>query len=911
MAGEDGRVIIKTLLDDSGLKKGLSNLSGTIKSGTKQAAKVVGASLGAATAAVGAFSVSSINDFIAFEDKMNEVFTLIPGASQEMKDSMLSDTKALAKEMGVLPENVVPALYQALSAGIPTDNVFEFLKVSSQVAKAGVASLDDSVGVLATVVNNYTDQGLGAEEATNMLFTAVKLGVTSLPELATNMGKVVPIASDLNVGFDEVSAAVAAMTGIMGKGSTPQAITNLRGMLNELGKEGSQASDAFVEVAGVGFRDFIAGGGTMQEAIGMLTEYANENNTSINNLFGSIEAGQAALILGSTGAEKFSVAIDEMQNSSGATQEAFDQMAGGAQFSIDRILANIDVLKLNFADQFAPSVDSLLTSVLGLFDGTEGASEDFANSLVDTLQSVFDGVIPLISELAPELVDGASVILESLVKGITNNSDQLGGAIADIIVSIVDFITANLPEITVAAIKIVLALGKGLVQALPQLGHSIKTMVVEMKDKFIEAVPEFIEAGKNIVSGLVQGIKDLAAKPVEAVKDAGKKMLDGIKGLFGIASPSKVFAQIGRYLMEGMVKGLNEMYPELLADSEGMVEALEAVWDDGEYKVPVPSNGGYSSSGSSSTPLVPQKSFGDIWGGITEGWDEARSELSSSITDWTSWASSKFVSLGNSFGNAIGLGVRSIAESLANQKETIKDLESSISDIQDKLTDAYDDLQDAQDDYSDAVLSGDKDAIKEAKKRVTQQEKLIKGLQKQETALKDEKKSVEDGSKAWSEFGKIVLGALADTLYGLGAELAARAALAAVTWNWAGAAVAAAGSAAAFGAAIAVDAWAGSFAEGGIVPQLPGVPSSGDHHVANVDPGELILNAAQQDRIASQLAMFARLTDMISSLQLSSRGGITINMAGATINGLNEEKGGRAIYRNIKGLQHEGVLKPW
>jgi hypothetical protein len=77
-----------------------------------------------------------------------------------------------------------------------------------------------------------------------------------------------------------------------------------------------------------------------------------------------------------------------------------------------------------------------------------------------------------------------------------------------------------------------------------------------------------------------------------------------------------------------------------------------------------------------------------------------------------------------------------------------------------------------------------------------------------------------------------------------------------------------------------------------------------------VNPGELILNQAQQDNLAAQLAEYARISEMLNSMSFGG-GGITVNMAGATINGLNEEKVGRAIYRNIKTLQHEGRLKRW
>jgi hypothetical protein len=413
-----------------------------------------------------------------------------------------------------------------------------------------------------------------------------------------------------------------------------------------------------------------------------------------------------------------------------------------------------------------------------------------------------------------------------------------------------------------------------------------------------------VETGRQILAGLGIGLADID----KIGEESARVLLSTVQDELGIQSPSKEFKQIGQYVVEGLINGLVEMMPELEDDAQKMVAALEKIWEEGEYKAPAPAATG--------SAAVPAKSgfgsdVGNIFSDIKAGWKEAKAEMTAEIADWTGWAKGKFLEIGPAFGNAIGAGMRSLGQFLATQKQTIADLGQSIADIQDQLADAQDELTEAQDDYNDAVLSGDKDAIKAADKRLKQQQKLIDGLNKQEKALKDEKKSIEDGSAAWKTFGKVMLQALADVLYGIGAELAARAAIAAVTFNWAGAAVATAGSVAAFAAGIAVDSWAGSYAEGGIIPQVAGLPSTGDRHVANVNPGELILNQAQQSAVAAQLTMFSRLTDLLSSLQFSAGGGIHISMAGATINGLNEDAVGRAIYHNIRSLQAEGVLKSW
>ena len=65
-----------------------------------------------------------------------------------------------------------------------------------------------------------------------------------------------------------------------------------------------------------------------------------------------------------------------------------------------------------------------------------------------------------------------------------------------------------------------------------------------------------LSAGKDIITGLWQGLKDNAMKPVDAIKDIGGKMIDGFKNIFGIHSPSKVMAEIGGYIDEGLAQGI-------------------------------------------------------------------------------------------------------------------------------------------------------------------------------------------------------------------------------------------------------------------------------------------------------------------------------------------------------------------
>lgn len=413
--------------------------------------------------------------------------------------------------------------------------------------------------------------------------------------------------------------------------------------------------------------------------------------------------------------------------------------------------------------------------------------------------------------------------------------------------------------------------------------------------KKVRAIAE-LELGRNILEGLGIGLKDIE----KIGEDKARDLLDAIKDELGIQSPAKEAVPIGVNVLLGIAEGLADAFPELTEASEKLVDELTDIWVIKPTVEPI-----------STDISVSGGKTGGLFDDIKRAWAGAVQEMKDEFQSFPEFLQDKFKQIPMAFADSISSGVRALGDFFATQKQTVEDLSDQINSINERLADAQDDLADAQEKYNRALLSGDKDAIKNAEKKLKSQEKTVEAYEEEQKALKERKKAVESGEEGMRRFAKTILGSIADTLYGLGAELAARAIIATLTFNWVGAKAAGGGSLAAFGAAYLVDRWAGSYAEGGIIPQVAGLPSTGDRHVANVNPGELILNQAQQSAVAAQLTMFSRLTDLLSSLQFSAGGGIHISMAGATINGLNEDAVGRAIYHNIRSLQAEGVLKSW
>ena len=133
---------------------------------------LVGGGIAGLAAGVIALGAKAVGSAITFDKGFGQIRTIFTGTGEEL-DQLQDDVVDLSKELGVSANSLIPALYQALSAGIPADNVIDFLRVSGEAAIGGVLSTTTAVNALTGAVIAFSDDGLTAAEASDLLFTAV------------------------------------------------------------------------------------------------------------------------------------------------------------------------------------------------------------------------------------------------------------------------------------------------------------------------------------------------------------------------------------------------------------------------------------------------------------------------------------------------------------------------------------------------------------------------------------------------------------------------------------------------------------------------------------------------------------------------------------------------------------------
>ena len=278
---------------------------------------------------------ATIGQAVEFETAMKEVSTLLSGDAKNSVDGMTDSVRALSAEFGSNRLEQAKGLYQAISAGAePGAQAIEVLTAANKLAVGGVTDVETAVDGLTTAMNVYGATGLTAGEASDALFVAMKAGKTTVGELSASLGKVIPLAVSAGLSFDESAAAVAALTkaGI----STRESVTGLRAILAAVAKPSSEAAE-LAEKLGI---NFSVSGLKAQGFAGFMAEVSEKTGRSteqIAQLFGGVEAIIPALNFAGEAGKSFNEIMEDMENKTGATQEAFDAMSKTAGFALGRM----------------------------------------------------------------------------------------------------------------------------------------------------------------------------------------------------------------------------------------------------------------------------------------------------------------------------------------------------------------------------------------------------------------------------------------------------------------------------------------------------------------------------------------------------------------------------------------------
>lgn len=463
--------------------------------------------------------------------KVETAFKDIKSKISEMKDNMPPAVKGLGNIVsaaGKLAKITFKATVASMAA-LGTTAV----AVGKGVAKAVKASIEgfgdyeQLVGGVETLFKSSSNEVV--KYANNAYKTA---GLTANEYMETVTSFSASLLQSLN-GDTAKAAQVADM-----------AITDMSDNANKMGTDMSSIQNAYQGFAKQNYTMLdnlkLGYGGTQKEMERLLADAEKISGqkydiSNLNDVYQAIHVIQTNLGITGTTAKEASTTI---QGSIKAVKSTFQNLITGLADEN----ANIKQLVGNFTDSVITAGKNIIPRIVTIV-------KNIGPAISETVTTLLPQLIPVVSELINQLVNGimqnlkpiiqaATTIVSTLAKALTE--DDTITAIIDATLYLVDSIVGmlrnpeQLQKLIDAAIKITLEIASGLLQMMPQI----------------------IDAGLQLIKGLIKGLWNNRGLILSTIKQLGKTIISNIKAVFGIHSPSTIFADIGKNLILGLIRGL-------------------------------------------------------------------------------------------------------------------------------------------------------------------------------------------------------------------------------------------------------------------------------------------------------------------------------------------------------------------
>lgn len=590
LLAEDGSVVIKIKGDDSPFQKVL----GKIGSAVNAAVKASAAAVGAASAGVAALGTACINAYADYEQLVGGVETLFKDSAdtiQTYADNAYKTAGLSANEYMETVTSFSASLLQSLDGDT---------EKAAAAADLAITDMADNANKMGTAMESiqYAYQGFAKQNYT--MLDNLKLGYGGTKEemqrLLADAEKLSGVKYDLSSYADIVEAIHVIQTEMGITGTTAkEASTTIQGSVASMKAawanlmvgmaDDTQNFDMllsnFIESIGTVADNLLPRIGVVIEGMGKLVaglapEIASALPTLTNELLPNLVE---------LGVQSISALVQGIQ-------ENGDSLAAGA-------LSIVGTLAEGIAELLPMVADTAASLVVSLADGLTESLPDIIPIAIETISTLVENL----TENANTIIDAGIQIILALGEGLIAALPQLIETVPQIVINIANVINDNAPKLVDTALYLITRLATGLLAATPTIlanipkiieaivaafmafqwlnlgkqlidgvangvkkaGESMATAAKNAFSKFkskitgSEVATELKNIGKYIIDGIVGGIKNSLSKIANIAGKIKDTLLSKLKGLFKIASPSKLMKEeVGAYIGEGIAVGIEE-----------------------------------------------------------------------------------------------------------------------------------------------------------------------------------------------------------------------------------------------------------------------------------------------------------------------------------------------------------------
>ncbi|MER7135408.1 phage tail tape measure protein [Streptomyces sp. NPDC000341] len=245
---------------------------------------------------------------------------------------------------------------------------------------------------------------------------------------------------------------------------------------------------------------------------------------------------------------------------------------------------------------FAALPGRIVTGLVSLGSTLRGAFVTAWSTVTSWLSTAFDQTVQFFRALPGRIVSGLSSLGSRVGQTFRSAGTSAVSAVSSMATRVVQFFS-SLPGRTSSALS---SLTSRVGQVFRSAGTSALNAVTSMIGRVVSTLgglpgkargalsgigSALLAAGGQLVDGMIKGIRAAAGRLVSAAQDVVGGAVRGAKRALGIASPSKVFAEIGKNTGQGFIVGLTGTAEQIKKTSADISNSITKAFKGQKTKV--------------------------------------------------------------------------------------------------------------------------------------------------------------------------------------------------------------------------------------------------------------------------------------------------------------------------------------
>lgn len=232
-----------------------------------------------------------------------------------------------------------------------------------------------------------------------------------------------------------------------------------------------------------------------------------------------------------------------------------------------------------FNQYLKPALDSIFNSLKSLW-----------SSLMELWKVLEPILIPILKVLGVVLLVILGVAIAAVVASVWVAINVL-----NILVNVFTWLVTTIKNAVVGAWNALWGFVQNVISAFNWVRNAVSDGVSSAVNAVRNFISNMVNAGKDLIDGLIRGIGNAKDAVVNKIKEICGGALDAVKSFFGIKSPSRVMAEMGGFMMQGMENGIVRAGDAVVSATEdisqritnGMQSSIQTVTDGAKSVVGV------------------------------------------------------------------------------------------------------------------------------------------------------------------------------------------------------------------------------------------------------------------------------------------------------------------------------------